>query len=51
LGLPLTSDNIYNEGFPTTQKAKVADVSKFGKAVSGFYIKNNRMLSMLLLSL
>ncbi|RZB58291.1 putative pectin methylesterase CGR3 isoform B [Glycine soja] len=26
-------------GFPTTQKAKVADVSKFGRAVSVFYIK------------
>ncbi|WVY91487.1 hypothetical protein V8G54_037001 [Vigna mungo] len=30
--LSLTSDEIYNEGFPTTQKAKVADVSKFGRA-------------------
>ncbi|RHN70882.1 hypothetical protein MtrunA17_Chr3g0140301 [Medicago truncatula] len=27
-----------DEGFPTNLKAKVADVSKFGRAVTGFYI-------------
>lgn len=27
-----------HEGFPTNQKAKVADVSKFGRAVSEFYL-------------